>query len=174
MNKEEKLVSIINSYSRKMFPETNPDKALFEYERFCIELIEENKELKEKIKYYENPINYFKYSSKNVVDENKQLKVQLEEQKKINEEHQKLNGELRKKNQELKNSLDMYAEVLDTTEKEKTREEIIHIQLQNRIDKAIEYLDDWLFNVGGLGACMEYRDIKEILEIIKGDSMSKE
>ena len=29
------------------------------------------------------------------------------------------------------------------------------------IDKAIEYLDDWLFNVGGLGACMDYKDIKE-------------
>ena len=38
------------------------------------------------------------------------------------------------------------------------------------IDKAIEYLDDWLFNAGGMGACMEYRDIKEILEILKGDS----
>ena len=35
------------------------------------------------------------------------------------------------------------------------------------IDKAIEYLDDWLFNVGGLGACMDYKDIKEILEILK-------
>ena len=35
------------------------------------------------------------------------------------------------------------------------------------IDKAIEYLDDWLFNVGGLGACMDYKDIKEILDILK-------
>ena len=29
MNKEEKLISIVNSYSRKIFPENNPDKALF-------------------------------------------------------------------------------------------------------------------------------------------------
>ena len=36
------------------------------------------------------------------------------------------------------------------------------------IEKAIEYLDDWLFNVGGMGACMEYEDIIEILEILKG------
>lgn len=43
-------------------------------------------------------------------------------------------------------------------------------ELEERIDKAIEYLDDWLFNVGGMGACMEYRDIKEILEILKGDN----
>ena len=35
------------------------------------------------------------------------------------------------------------------------------------IYKAIEYLDDWLFNVGGMGACMEYKDIKEILDILK-------
>ena len=35
------------------------------------------------------------------------------------------------------------------------------------IDKAIEYLDDWLFNVGGMGACMDYKDIKEILDILK-------
>ena len=35
------------------------------------------------------------------------------------------------------------------------------------IDKAIEYLDDWLFNVGGMGACMDYKDIKEILKILK-------
>ena len=35
------------------------------------------------------------------------------------------------------------------------------------IDKAIEYSDDWLFNVGGMGACMDYKDIKEILDILK-------
>ena len=34
------------------------------------------------------------------------------------------------------------------------------------IDKAIEYIDDWLFNVGGMGACMDYKDIKEILELL--------
>lgn len=56
MNKEEKLISIINSYSRKMFLETNSDKALFEYERFCIELIEENKQLKEEIKQYQKEL----------------------------------------------------------------------------------------------------------------------
>ena len=37
------------------------------------------------------------------------------------------------------------------------------------IDKAIEYIDDWLFNVGGMGACMDYKDIKEILDILKED-----
>ena len=36
------------------------------------------------------------------------------------------------------------------------------------IEKAIEYIDDWLFNVGGMGACMDYKDIKEILDILKG------
>ena len=40
-------------------------------------------------------------------------------------------------------------------------------QLKDKIDKAIEYLDDWLFNVGGMGACMDYKDIIEILDILK-------
>lgn len=46
------------------------------------------------------------------------------------------------------------------------------LQQQNKkykevIDKAIEYIDDWLFNVGGMGACMDYKDIKDILDILK-------
>ena len=40
-------------------------------------------------------------------------------------------------------------------------------ELKEVIDKAIEYIDDWLFNVGGMGACMDYKDIKEILDILK-------
>ena len=39
--------------------------------------------------------------------------------------------------------------------------------LESFFERAIEYLDDWLFNVGGLGACMDYKDIKEILDILK-------
>lgn len=46
-------------------------------------------------------------------------------------------------------------------------QKIVITNLKEVIDKAIEYLDDWLFNVGGMGACMEYKDIKEILEILK-------
>ena len=41
-------------------------------------------------------------------------------------------------------------------------------KLKEIIDKSIEYIDDWLFNVGGMGACMDYKDIKEILDILKG------
>ena len=40
-------------------------------------------------------------------------------------------------------------------------------ELKEVINKAIEYIDDWLFNVGGMGACMDYKDIKEILDILK-------
>ena len=40
--------------------------------------------------------------------------------------------------------------------------------LQDRIDKAIEYIEKWLFEAGGNGACMNYDDIEDIREILKG------
>ena len=40
-------------------------------------------------------------------------------------------------------------------------------ELKEVIEKVIEYIDDWLFNVGGMGACMDYKDINEILDILK-------
>ena len=54
----------------------------------------------------------------------------------------------------------------------KQNEEIEQLQQENKelkevIEKVIEYIDDWLFNVGGMGACMDYKDIKEILDILK-------
>ena len=39
---------------------------------------------------------------------------------------------------------------------------------ENRIDKAIEYIDKWKFEVAGNGACMEYEDVKDLLNILKG------
>ena len=45
------------------------------YHNDCIEnLKQENKQLKEELEEYKNPIKYFKYANKNVVEENKQLK----------------------------------------------------------------------------------------------------
>ena len=41
-------------------------------------------------------------------------------------------------------------------------------ELQQRIDKAIEYIEDWLFDAGGNGAEMSYEDIDELLEILEG------
>ena len=52
-------------------------------------------------------------------------------------------------------------------QEENSRYERINQKYKEVIDKAIEYLDDWLFNVGGMGACMDYKDIKEILKILK-------
>ena len=46
------------------------------YHNDCIEnLKQENKQLKEELEEYKNPIKYFKYANKNVVEENKQLKT---------------------------------------------------------------------------------------------------
>ena len=59
-----------------------------------------------------------------------------------------------------------------SSDMERMQNTIKDLQQENQkykevIDKAIEYLDDWLFNVGGMGACMDYKDIKEILDILK-------
>ena len=52
-------------------------------------------------------------------------------------------------------------------QEENSRYERLNQKYKEVIDKAIEYIDDWLFNVGGMGACMDYKDIKEILDILK-------
>ena len=39
-------------------------------------------------------------------------------------------------------------------------------QLKEVIEEAREYIEDWLFNVGGNGASMSYEDINELLQIL--------
>lgn len=51
----------------------------FYFEKYC-DLKQENKQLKEELEEYKNPIKYFKYANKNVTEENKQLK---EEKRKV-------------------------------------------------------------------------------------------
>lgn len=41
-------------------------------------LQQENQQLKEELEEYKNPIKYFKYANKNVVEENQELKERLE------------------------------------------------------------------------------------------------
>ena len=40
-------------------------------------------------------------------------------------------------------------------------------ELKEVIDKAREFIEDWLFNAGGNGASMTYEDINELLDILK-------
>ena len=42
------------------------------------------------------------------------------------------------------------------------------IDNENKIDKAIEYIDKWKFEVAGNGACMEYSDVADLLNILTG------
>lgn len=57
MNKEERLKNIINSYARKQTPPFSMEEyALIQYEKFCLELIQENKQLKEDIKKYQSEL----------------------------------------------------------------------------------------------------------------------
>lgn len=39
-------------------------------------------------------------------------------------------------------------------------------QLKEVIEEVREYIEDWLFNVGGNGASMSYKDINELLQIL--------
>ena len=39
-------------------------------------------------------------------------------------------------------------------------------QLKEVIEEVREYIEDWLFNVGGNGASMSYEDINELLQIL--------
>ena len=43
-----------------------------------IDLKQENQQLKDEVEEYKNPIKYFRYANKNVIDENQELKKQLE------------------------------------------------------------------------------------------------
>lgn len=75
----------------------------------------ENKELKQKVEYYENfEIN--KTIDKIRVENNKRFKEQqeeLESLKQINEEHQKLNGDLRVENERLNNIINELEKLLN-------------------------------------------------------------
>ena len=63
----------MNTYSEdKMYENYSSE---IERMQKCIdELHQENKQLQEELEEYKNPIKYFKYANKNVVEENKQLK----------------------------------------------------------------------------------------------------
>ena len=85
--------------------------------------------------------------------------------------------QLDKENEELKEQLhDASIQIQELIEKDiwcpSNCEKLEELQQENKkykevIEKVIEYIDDWLFNVGGMGACMDYKDIKEILDILK-------
>ena len=72
---------------------------------------------------------------------------------------------LLQENKELKEHIEKYEHYCKTTGIEELMKE--NQKYKEVIDKVIEYIDDWLFNVGGMGACMDYKDIKEILDILK-------
>ena len=75
--------------------------------------------------------------------------------------------QLQQENKHLKEHIEKYEHYCKTTGIEELMKE--NKKYKEVIDKAIEYIDDWLFNVGGMGACMDYKDIKEILDILKED-----
>ena len=67
--------------------------------------------------------------------------------------------EIQKVNKILKeNNMSMQEEMVRTWEKADLYKEVI--------EEVREYIEDWLFNVGGNGASMTYEDINELLQIL--------
>ena len=66
---------------------------------------------------------------------------------------------LEQENARLKeNNMSMQEEMVRTWEKADLYKEVI--------EEIREYIEDWLFNVGGNGASMTYEDINELLQIL--------
>lgn len=107
------------------------------------------------IKYddIEIPVEYLKQTTVNI-DGKKYIQLQQENQqlKEIEKEHQRINGELREELQKANDTLDTHNELIN--------------HLQEVIEEVREYIEDWLFNVGGNGASMTYEDINELLQIL--------
>lgn len=85
----EKVISNIKKALKEHFDNNYAYDMLVDFELDVIEwyslfeyidiLKQENKQLKEELEEYKNPIKYFKYANKNVVEENKQLKETYKE-----------------------------------------------------------------------------------------------
>ena len=108
-----------------------------------------------------------------------ELYAVIENQEKIIRDLQEENKQLKSVNSISKRTLyKMNKDRLDANlklvnENEKIRKGIMDLVdirdgLQQRIDKAMEYIEDWLFDAGGNGAEMPYEDIDDLLEILKG------
>ena len=76
------------------------------------------------------------------------------------ENQEKIIRDLQEENGELSRMCEIYSKSLYNAELTSANE---------RIDKAMEYIEDWLFDAGGNGAEMPYEDIDDLLEILKGD-----
>jgi hypothetical protein len=77
-----KYAQIRNSYARKRFGTlTNEEKALIDYETFCLELIKENENLQSQLKAKEEELKY----TIPIVEHNKIVSKKLKENKKYKE-----------------------------------------------------------------------------------------
>ena len=97
--------------------------------------------------------------------ENQSLKKENKILRENAENNDKVVDKFNWENQKLKEHIEKYENYCKTTGIEELMKE--NKKYKEVIDKAIEYIDDWLFNAGGMGACMDYKDIKEILDILK-------
>ena len=97
--------------------------------------------------------------------ENQSLKKENKILRENAENNDKVVDKVNWENLKLKEHIEKYEHYCKTTGIEELMKE--NKKYKEVIEKAIEYIDDWLFNVSGFGACMDYKDIIEILDILK-------
>ena len=88
MNKEEILNKYINLIDKGYCSDCNELNCIDNFPHSKIthairELQQENKQLQKELEEYKNPIKYFKYANKNVVEENKKLNDNWNKLKKL-------------------------------------------------------------------------------------------
>ena len=116
---------------------------------YIINLQEENNNLKEDFKRHIDRINELTERSDNLQEENRKFKEYAKNY--------------------LKSKIDRKNEELELVKTKFIEEHNKCLDYKSRNEKAIEYINNWLFEVGGNGACMDYEDIVEMKNILQGD-----
>ena len=152
------------------------DLVSLNYKAECDRLKQELDEQKDELQKRMDSINYdypdeYTFRDVDIVNvfqlqkENQELKKENKILRENAENNDKVVDKANWENLKLKEHIEKYEHYCKTTGIEELMKE--NQKYKEVIDKAIEYIDDWLFNVGGMGACMDYKDIKEILDILK-------
>ena len=116
-----------------------------------IDLKQENQQLKDEVEEYKNPIKYFRYANKNVIDENQELKKQLE--KKYSKIGTLTNEVLYEENTKLINQQQEFIKYMENIIKELECDDVDDEEMRGylfqRIDTFKEILQKYKEIIGG-------------------------
>ena len=114
-------------------------------------------------------LNNLKYIDKTSILKNNDAKIILDYITNLQQENQDIKDTLQDKLDyigHLKELCDKYEEEHNTEFKIWKDERCQLLDYKSRNKKAIEYINNWLFEAGGNGACMDYEDIVEMKNIL--------